>query len=184
MKALNKVILVTSKGLEIVHWLAAGLMAAGLVCSVAARDWLGGVLQKGIEVGGNTLSTYGFEMSVVDARNTIHMTAVMLFFISAIMILSLMAMVFRNVFLILKTAQGHTPFQNDVVRMLREIGIFMISIPLIGLVMSGISRLVLGVESIESSVRFESFVIGILVLCLTQAFVYGIRLQKDVDGLL
>lgn len=184
MKALNQIILVASKVLEIVHWLATGLMAAVLICSVAARDWLSGILQKGIELGADTLSTYGFEMSVVDAENTIHMTAVTLFAIGAIMILSLMAMVFRNVFLILKTARENTPFQSDVVRMVREIGIFTISIPVIGLVMSGISRLVLGVEAVESSVRFDSFVIGILVLCLTQAFVYGIQLQKDVDGLL
>lgn len=184
MKALNQVTLVTAKILEIIHWLAVGLMAAVLICSVSVRDWLSGILQKGIELDGDMLSTYGFEMSVVNVENAVDMTAVMLFAIGAVIILSLMAMVFRNVFLILKTARGNTPFQNDVVRMLREIGIFMISIPLIGLVMSGISRLVLGVESVESSVHFESFVIGILVLCLTQAFVYGIRLQKDVDGLL
>ena len=44
---------------------------------------------------------------------------------------ALMAMVFRNVYLIFKTAEGKTwfskgatPFQPDIVRMVREIGIF------------------------------------------------------------
>ena len=64
--------------------------------------------------------------------------------------------------------------------MLREIGIFCIVVPVIGLVMSAVSRLVLGVET---SVNLYGFSMGIIVLCLTQSFAHGAALEQDVEGL-
>lgn len=92
-------------------------------------------------------------------------------------------MIFRNVYLIVKNSVD-TPFKADNVRMIREIGIFSIAIPIIGLIISIITRIVLGHEMIEMSVDLDGFVMGILVLFLTQIFKRGIELQNDVDGLL
>lgn len=50
--------------------------------------------------------------------------------------------------------------------------------------MSIVSRIVIGVEVAEISVSYSGFVIGIVVLCMTQFFARGIELQNDVDGLL
>ena len=50
--------------------------------------------------------------------------------------------------------------------------------------MSVIARIVIGVENAEIYNGFEGFVIGIVVLCITQFFAQGIELEKDVDGLL
>ena len=86
--------------------------------------------------------------------------------------------------LIIKKSEGRTPFQPDNVRMFREIGIFSIAVPVVGLIMSIIARIVIGVEVAEISNSFEGFVIGIVVLCITQFFAHGIELEKDVDGLL
>lgn len=117
--------------------------------------------------------------------------AAALFAAGALFIFSLMAMVFRNVYLIFKTAKrktwfskGDTPFQKDITRMVREIGIFYISIPVVGLVMSVISRLALGAEFAEVNTSIEGVVTGILLLCLSQVFAYGAQLEGDVDGLL
>ncbi|MCI8497508.1 MAG: hypothetical protein HFE85_04585, partial [Clostridiales bacterium] len=99
-------------------------------------------------------------------------------------IFSLMAMVFRNLYLIVKKSEDTTPFQKDNIRMLKEIGIFSIAVPIVGLIMSIIIRLVLGVDTVETSVRLDGFVMGIIVLCLTQFFAHGAELEKDVDGLL
>lgn len=62
-----------------------------------------------------------------------------------------MAMVFRNVYLIFRTAKGKTwfakgdtPFQKDIVRMVREIGIFYLAVPIVSLLMSVVAVLVLG----------------------------------------
>ena len=95
-----------------------------------------------------------------------------------------MAMIFRNLHLIIKKSEGTTPFQHDNVRMFREIGIFSIAVPVVGFVMSVIARIVIGVENAEIYNGFEGFVIGIVVLCITQFFAQGIELEKDVDGLL
>ena len=116
------------------------------------------------------------------------MTAILLFSICAVIILSLMAMVFRNVNLILKTtlgktkfSKGQTPFQKDNTRMVREIGIFFISVPVISFVVSVIARAVLGVDNAEISVDFQNLIIGIIVLCLSQSFAYGNELQDQAD---
>ena len=68
--------------------------------------------------------------------------------------------------------------------MMREIGIFSIAVPVIGLIMSIIIRPVIGVETAEISVDMGGIFMGLIVLCLTQFFVHGVELEKDVDGLL
>ena len=50
--------------------------------------------------------------------------------------------------------------------------------------MSVIIRLVTGVETAELSVDTAGIFMGIIVLCLTQFFVHGAQLEKDVDGLI
>lgn len=191
MERLNKVALVVSKILEVFHWIGEAGMLAVLVCSLVAGDWLENILTDGVSENGTMLSTYGFELMAVNADGTVNMKAVMLFSIGAIMILGLMAMVFRNIYLIIKTAKGgtwfangSTPFQKDIVRMVREIGIFYIAVPVVGLAMSVISRLMLGAETAEISMSLEGFVTGLIILCLSQIFSYGMQLQRDVDGLL
>lgn len=187
---LDRFALFLSKTMEVLHWLAAASMAVLLVCSLTMRDRLGALLSRGVPSFGTTLTTCGFEVEVVNA-GAVNMTAVALFAVTALLLLPLMAMVFRNVYLILKTAKGKTwfaeggtPFQAPVIRMLREIGIFLIAVPAVGLLMSVIARAIIGVETAELSVRFDSLALGVLVLCLTQAFTYGQTLQNDVDGLL
>lgn len=68
--------------------------------------------------------------------------------------------------------------------MVKEIGIFSIAMPVIGFVMSIITRLVCGVEVAEISVNFSGLMIGLVVLCLTQFFAHGVSLEEDVEGLL
>lgn len=67
--------------------------------------------------------------------------------------------------------------------MIRELGIFFISMPVAGLVMSGVIRLVIGVDAAETAVNLSGFAIGILFLCLTQFFAHGMELEKDIEGL-
>ena len=99
-------------------------------------------------------------------------------------ILLLMAMVFRNLRLIITKSEGTTPFQADNVRMLKEIGIFSLAVPIIGFIMGLVIQLVLGFEAVEISNSMGGFVFGILALFLTQVFARGIQLENDTDGLL
>ena len=144
MKSIQKIALVLTKILELLHWVGTASMAALAICSVAAGPWLSGLLERILPQYRPELNTYGYEMTVTNAAGAVEPRAVLLFGISAVFILSLMAMVFRNVHLILKKSQESTPFQPDNIRMLREIGIFCIVVPVIGLVMSAVSRLVQG----------------------------------------
>lgn len=185
MKKFNKLGAVITKILEVFHWVGAALIAGATVCAKAAPEWVKyfvGLDAK--DCCGANLKVYGFEVNapVIDGKTD--MTTFMLFGIGAVIILAVMAMVFRNLYLIFKKTEKTTPFQKDNIRMMREIGIFSIAVPVIGFIMSIIVRLVTGVETAEISVDTAGIFMGIIVLCLTQFFAHGAELENDVDGLL
>lgn len=191
MKGLNKAVLILSKALEILHWVACGFLAVFIGILVFAKDWIVSILEAGIPEFGTEVTTYGLEMTPVLPDGTINVTMIIIFAIGAIVSLALMAMVFRNVYLIIKTAEGRTrfsegktPFQNSIVRMTREIGIFLISIPVVGLIFSVLAQVIGQSEAVNITISLESIIIGLFVLCLSQFFNYGKQLQEDVDGLL
>ena len=185
MKGLNKLGKVITKIVEVCHWVGAALMLAATICSVAAPDWVGyfvGLDAK--ECCGADLAVYGFELNAPVTNGNVDMTTFFLFGIGAVIIMSLMAMVFRNLYLIFKKSENETPFQKDNIRMMKEIGIFSIAVPVVGFVMSIVTRLVVGAEAAEISVSQSGIFMGIIVLCLTQYFIHGAELEEDVDGLL
>lgn len=185
MKGINKLGTVVTKILEVFHWVGAALMAAAAVCSVAAPSRVGyfvGFDAK--DCCGANLEVYGFEINAPVVNGTTDMTCFMLFGIGAIIILAVMAMVFRNLNLIFKKSKDATPFHRDNIRMMREIGIFAIAVPVVGFIMSVIVRLVTGAETAEISIDTAGIFMGVIVLCLTQFFVHGAELEQDVDGLL
>ena len=185
MKCINKLGKIITKILEVFHWIGTALMAAATVCAVIAPNWVKyfvGFDAK--DCCGANLEVYGFEVIAPVTNGNADMTSFMLFGIGATIILAVMAMVFRNLHLIFKKSESTTPFQKDNIRMMKEIGFFSIAVPVIGLVMSIIVRLVTGVETAEISIDMGGIFMGIIVLCLTQYFVHGADLEKDVDGLL
>lgn len=184
MNGINKLTKIIAKILEIGHWVAAGLMAAVAICAAAAPQWLGTFMDIKALESEDVFSVYGFHATVTNATGKINNTMLLLCAIGAVIIFSLMAMVFRNIYLMIKRSENGSPFQKDNIRMLREIGIFSIAIPVVGLIMSTIMRLVIGIDAVETSMNLDGFIMGIIVLCLTQFFAHGAQLEKDVDGLL
>ena len=185
MSALNKAGKVITKILEVFQWVGAALMLAATVCSFAAPNWVKyfvGFDAK--ECCGANLTVYGFEVNAPVVNGTVDMTSFLVFGIGATIILAVMAMVFRNLNLIFKKSENSTPFQKDNVRLVREIGIFTIAIPVIGFIVSVIARLVTGSEAAEISIDMSGILMGIIVLCLSQFFAHGVALENDVDGLL
>jgi len=184
MKGVNKTALVITKIVEISHWVAVALMAAATICSAVAPSWVKYFVDfDAKECCGADLSVYGFEIQAAVTDGQIDMTTFLLFGIGATLILALMAMIFRNLNRIIKKSEDSTPFQAENVRLFRDIGIFAIAVPVVGVLMSIITRLVIGAEAAEVSNNFGGLVIGIVVLCITEFFVRGIELEKDVDGL-
>lgn len=183
MKIVNKISLVSLKILEISHWIGSISMIVLFVLSLSGFGGMQNIAQlSGLE--SKSLITYGFEVSVINNYGVLDFKAAAMFAFGAIFILSLMAMIFRNTYLIMKKSENTTPFQKDNIRMVREVGIFSIAIPIIALIMSCVIRIIAGADSIETSVRFDSLFIGIAAFALTNVFSYGMEIQNDVDGLL
>ncbi|MCQ2594544.1 MAG: hypothetical protein MJ196_04710 [Treponemataceae bacterium] len=137
----------------------------------------------------NELKSAGFCVQVI--RNGEYLRpGVLAILISGILANLCYTMIFRNVNLILRTmkgktwfAKGETPFQKDITRMVREIGIFLILIPVVQTIISAIFRPVIGMEIAEMSVDMSKIITGIVVLALSEIFAYGENLEKDVEGL-
>lgn len=176
---------VVTKIVEVFHWVGAAIMTAATVCSVVAPNWVKYFVgYEAKDCCGANLEVYGFEVNAPVVNGNTDMTSFMLFGIGAIIILAVMAMVFRNLHLIFKNSENASPFQKDNIRMMKEIGYFSIAIPIIGFIVSIVIRLVVGVETAELSLDTAGIFMGIIVLSLTQFFVHGANLEEDVDGLL
>lgn len=187
---LTKAATVLSKLLEIGYDIGAVTMIVGLILLLLDKNFFPGVLVKGGSAPGEAISVHGFSLVVGNPDGTVNNAAMVIFLLCGAMTLELMAWVFRDVNLILRTtqgltkfSQGKTPFQKDNVRMMREIGIFFLSTTVVQLICSVIATLVIGPELVESSVDLIGVVVGLLMLCLSQVFALGMQMQNEMDGL-
>lgn len=188
MENLTKFATVLTKLIEVAYWIGAVAMVVAVVL-VAIDPYVPGQLVRGVEPG-EELGTHGFSIVIAGPDGVLIRPAMVIFLLTAAVVLSLMARVFRDVHLVLRTtqgltkfSQGKTPFQKDNVRMLREMGFFLLAVRVVELVAEVAAVLALGPEQVESSVGLNSFAVGILMLCLSQAFAQGVQMQRDVDGM-
>jgi len=192
MKKLNKAIVIIAKAAEVLSWI--GVAASIIMCFVIGfRNT--GLSQLFVEDLGSgiltDMSSGGFTIMPVDPSNVdLCFGALMTFFVSMIFTSFSMTMIFRNIYLIFRTAEGKTkfaegvtPFQKPNIRMVREIGIFCIAIPVINTIISIIAKLAMGPDMIETSVEFTIVVFGLVIIALSQFFAYGMELESDVEGL-
>lgn len=180
---LFKVTSIAAKVIEKTLWICSLVVAVLFVCGLVTKN-PAMIMDISSLSAGEELTCMGFEISVVAADGTIIVSAVLLFLVAAVFLMMLTAMIFRNIHLILKKAKDTTPFCEDVVRMIREIGIFFIATVVVGLIFSVIARIIIGADVAEISVGLERVFIGLTVICLSGIFSYGEELQNDVDGLL
>ena len=186
---LNKTLSIISKIMEIVHWIGTGLGAIMILVSIFNKEFVSDfILEEGAE-----LNAYGFNIYALTQSGEVNYFAVIMAFVGMMITCALMALVFRNLDIILTTIRGSyihakssSPFQKDIVRRVREIGIFAIAMPVIGFVITAVTTgvsLANGIES-EVSVSLEGVIFGLVCLCLTQIFTDGAQLEEEVDGLL
>ena len=190
MKGLTKVVTVLAKVLEVFAWVGSALVAASLIAIAAGKADLLPLFSNIRSEAELTMGGFSIDVSTLSQAQVIR--AYVMFFITMLIIFLLMAMVFRNIYLIFKTAEGKTkfsrgatPFQPDIVRMIREIGIFCLAVPVLEIIMSIAARLVIGFEGGEIAVTLDvtGIFFGLVVLCLSQFFAYGAALQKETEGL-
>ena len=182
---MSKLALAVSKFMEIMYWCVVVVMAAVLGAALFAKDQLYALLSGGVFDGtGLTLSTCGFEVAALNANGEIDRMTLLVFALGALVLSALMALIFRNIYLVIRSAKNDSPFRRENVCRLRLTGFFAMAIPLVGLLLSVVIRLVSTVDMVEAKVSMNSFVMGIMLLCLTQFFAHGVALQQDVDELL
>ncbi|MBE6637820.1 MAG: hypothetical protein E7618_08490 [Ruminococcaceae bacterium] len=185
MKGIHKLVTVATKILQIFHIVGAALMAAATVCAAIAPQYLGNfVAFDAKDCCGAELEVYGFEIHAPVVDGMVDKTTFILFGMGASLLLVLMTVVFHHLHWIFKSSENRTPFHPETIRRMKAIGFLTIAVPLVGLLMSAIIRLVTGLETVEISLNLGGILTGILVLCLTQFFVHGAALENDVDGLL
>lgn len=191
---INKITMVVAKFIEIIHWMGVFFSSILLIFSIVAKDDVTSIIENRSSIYNIELNIYGFDVTAVTPTGETNMISVTLSCVCAIIILALMAMVFRNIYLIIKTLIGEnkftkttTPFQQNIIRMLKEIGMFSISVPVVGLFFGVIIcalSIINGIDGTEISVDIQGFIIGLISFSLTNIFTYGAELEKDVDGLL
>ena len=184
---LNKAAVVLTKIIEVFHWVAVGLLSASLIVYFLNDN----LLKYLMDVGNGEFAVSGYSVNVLGESGDLIAGAFVPALTAGIIVCGLTAMIFRNIYLIFKTtngktkfSKGTTPFQPENVRMLREIGIFAILIPAVEFICDVITKIIVGVDFVESSISITGIVLGIAVLCLSQFFVHGMELQRDSDGLL
>ncbi len=189
MKKINHIVMILASVIEVFQWIGAGFLTAMVIMTATGHTEMLSYVsslngrEPFLAVGGLTVSLVG--LNAAQTR-----TAYLLLFLAGAVTCVLMALVFRNIHLIFKTTEGKTkfsegptPFQNANVRMVREIGIFCIAAPVIQAILGVIARTMIGPELAEVSNTFSGIVLGLVVLCLSQFFAYGVKLQKDTEGL-
>ena len=190
---MNTAVIIISKILEVTHWVGCAFMVALTIVFASGNTSFAHYLSD-VTTSSNDVELYGFGISTADG-GAIPIGALVLFFITGIFVMAIMAMVFRYIYLIFKTAEGKTkysegatPFQQSIVNMTRKIGIFCIAVPIIEFITLIITQIMIvtaggAYETLETNVQFGMVLFGLVILCLSRFFAYGIELQKDTEGL-
>lgn len=184
MKLTNKILSVLSKVLEIVHWTFSGLAIVVMIACICNEQ----LIANAILTGEVDLAYYGFDATTIyDFWGDVDMFGVYVCIIGGIVSSVFMALIFHNISAILKIIskkdETSTPFQNNILKKVRLIGIYLISLPILDLILDIIMYFVSEVHP-RVTIDIMSFMIGLTCLSLTQIFTYGIKLEKEVDGLL
>jgi len=177
MKMLN-IGKVLTKIIEIMCYCGVVLCTALLIWNLFSGEGLVDMY----EAGNVTIYGSDFDLSELEMKSPKAVLTMML--LTGIVSSVIMALTFRKANGIIVKALEGTPFQEITVKWMKQIGYNAIALPVIGFVGSLIAFLAGGMPTSEVMLNLDGFVMGILVLCLTQVFAHGAELQRDVDGLL
>ena len=190
MKKLNRAVIIIARIVEVFMWVGCALSAVITGLSAAGKFSLLRFFTDVDTANAQSLTSGSFNLLVRFENGVPSRGAYVIFFLTLVFTFALMAMCARNVYLIFKTSEGRTsfakgatPFQPDNIRMVREIGIFLIAIPVVQFVMSIVARIALGPDVCETSMGTQNLFVGLVVLALSQYFAYGMKLENEVDGL-
>lgn len=163
--------------IEIICW--AGV-AIALICAVVGI--IDAAFMENYLVADAGITVNGVQVATIDGSHDFSMAAVLVALLGGCAALVLMALMFRNLYHVLASAETGSPFQPANVQRLERIGWLAIAVPVVSLVLSVVFRL-LGIDEVELSFSLTDLIMGVLVLILSRFFAYGVSLQNDVDGM-
>ena len=129
-----------------------------------------------------------FNINGIDITKPLHLIEnpsipLAIVFLSGAIAMSITALMVHRMHGIIVETMAGKPFQPRTVKWMKQIGYCAVVMPLVSAVMSIVAMLI-SVDGIHATLDLSGLLMGILVLCLTHVFAYGLELQKDVDGLL
>lgn len=187
--------MILAKITEIGVWIGVvGMAVVFVLCLVKPAGFIQFADQE-LAAGEASISTLGLTIDNIPADPESLVKVLLCFCPAAAILLSLLAMIFRNLYLIMKKlhvdkkeafSEENSPFQPDIIRMVREIGIFALSIPIVELIANEVLFLAFRMMHLEAElggVSLTMVVFGLVVLYLSSIFSYGARLQQETEGL-
>ena len=179
---LRNVTAVLAKILEVAAFFGIAICVILMIGTLTYGDTVSESIKKG-HLNTDTVVN-GYSVQIIDEAGNILVGPSVTALIAAAIGCLLMGLIFRNIYLIFKKSNTDSPFSKDNVRLIREIGIFAIAVPIVNVILTIVGRLIMGANSFQASVGLADITYGLVVLCLSQYFTYGAKLEKDVEGLL
>ena len=181
---LRSVTAVLSKVIEVVLWVSAAMILFASVVLTVSRSAITEAAESGaLEVaatneGVRNTQTIEWFLEAMKAGTA------GLVLVPFVFLIALTALIFRNLYLILRKTNTDSPFSELNVKRIRNIGILAIALPIARAVLAFIYTVALGYQEEFFAVSASDIVLGLVALCISQYFAYGAKLEQDVDGLL
>lgn len=164
-----------SKIVEILCWVGVAALLFVAVAGIVNTEWM---TQNLISDSGITMN--GIEMELNENAS---LASIVIGLLGGVAGFIVMAILFNNLHKVLSTADEGVCFRAENIARIERIGWLSIAMPIIGFLTSVLVKLFGGPDALEISIDLTGVVMGILVLCLSQFFAHGVKLENDVDGL-
>lgn len=103
---------------------------------------------------------------------------------SGFVVCMLGGMIFRNIVRVFRNTElTRTPFTKENVKLIRNIGRFAIATPFVSVV----ANILIGIfahRSVTVSIDITTLLMGLIILCLSRFFEYGVSLEDEVEGMI
>ena len=172
---------------EIVNWVSVGLYILLFILSLISAPLFEFLMVEG---RADMLMQNPTFAAFYDYEGNVNMLSVYVHCIYGAINLSIKALVFRNINIILDTlskkhnnTKNHSPFQESVVKRVKTIGILFIASPVFDYIADAI--LYFSSDTI-SQITGDAYclTLGLICFCLAHILSYGSKLEDEVDGLL
>lgn len=181
---LKNVTAVLAKVIEVVSWFGAAMLIIMSVVLTVNRNLVEEIYTSQVmESKSITINSASAATSNMIVEGVFKGDAAFIFSPYAV-VLVLTALIFMNVYNVFKKTNTASPFSVENVKRIRNIGYLAIAIPACKVVMALILMALMKFGECDLSISLSEVVFGLVALCLSQYFAYGVQLEKDVDGLL